>query len=165
MSEIDFLDTNLFAKGIPHEAYRRLRDEDPVSWHVRPDEGYWLLTRYRDVYDAMVDWERFSSWRGSTQMDTPPPDNLEIVRLILLNMDPPDHMRYRRLLSRGFASRTIDKLEPHVRKLAARLIDKVAPLGQCDFVTDLASELPLQVILELLGVPEADRLRLLTLRK
>jgi cholest-4-en-3-one 26-monooxygenase len=159
----DFMDSATFASGVPHAAYRRLRDEAPVSWHARPDEGYWLLTRHRDVYDASVDWERFSSWRGSTQMDTPPSDNLQVVRLILLNMDPPDHTRYRRLLTRGFAARAIDKLEPRIRAMAVSLVDKVAPLGSCDFVNEIACDLPLQVILELLGVPEPDRHRLFVL--
>jgi cytochrome P450 len=160
---IDFLDNATFAHGVPHAAYRRLRDEAPVSWHERADEGYWLLTRHRDVYEASVDAARFSSWRGSTQMATPPASNLDVVRLMLLNMDPPDHTRYRRLLTRGFAVRAVERLEARVRALAAALVDQVAPRGECDFVADVAVELPLQVILELLGVPEADRRRLFVL--
>jgi cholest-4-en-3-one 26-monooxygenase len=162
-TEVDFLDLDTFVDGVPYAAYRRLRDETPVSWHAHDDvdKGYWLLTRHKDVHDASVDAARFSSWLGSTYMTTPP--NIDVSRMMMLNMDPPDHTRYRKLISRGFASRAVERLEPRVRALATSLVDKIAPRGACDFVNEVACELPLQVILELLGVPEPDRHHLFTL--
>jgi cytochrome P450 len=156
----DFLDPSLLESGVPHAAYRRLRDQDPVSWLSGPDGGYWLLTRHADVRDASLDAAAFSSWRGTTGMDDPPGDRLEVSRLILINMDPPQHTRYRRLITRGFASRAVEQLEPHVRAMCRGLIEAAAPRGGGDFVAEVAAPLPMRVILELLGVPDGDRAHL-----
>jgi len=158
---IDFLSPEVFSHGIPHDAYRRLRDEDPVSWHQSPGQsGYWLFTRHADVHAASVDAARFSSWRGTTAMFDEPEDRIAITRLILINMDPPQHTRYRKLISQAFAPRAIERLEPRVRELCRAILDGVAGRERCDFVGDVASALPMRVIFELLGVPEADQLPL-----
>lgn len=162
-TELDFLDPGLFVPEIPHEAYRVLRDEAPVSWHQPADAskpGYWLLVRHRDVFDASVDAAAFSSWRGTTSMDEVPPERLDISRMMLLNMDPPGHTRYRKLLSRGFASRAIERLEPRVREMCRAILREVAGRGACDFVHDVAAKLPMQVIAEMVGVAPQHRERL-----
>jgi cholest-4-en-3-one 26-monooxygenase len=160
---VDFLRPDLLADGTPHEAYRRLRDEDPVSWHRSPSDsapGYWLLTRHADVHAASIDAATFSSYRGTTGMFEEPADRIALTRLILINMDPPSHTRYRRLISRAFAPRAIERLEPDVRSLCRGVVEKALALADCDFVRDIASPLPMRVIFALLDVPEADHQRL-----
>lgn len=161
VSSIDFLDPASFERGVPHAAYAKLRAEDPVSWHAAsypsPSEpGYWLLTRHADVHQALVDSSGFSSWLGTTSMLNEPVERLDISRLLLINMDPPGHTRYRRLISRSFSSRVIERLEPEVRRLCKNVLDTAVPRGACDFVADIASPLPMRVIFALLGVPEED---------
>ena len=158
---VDFLDPAVNERGVPYEAYRALRAADPVSWQRSAfagpeDRGYWLLTRHADVYQASVDSASYSSYRGTTNMLDTQPEHLGVNRLMLINMDPPGHTRYRRLISRSFSPRVIERLEPAVRGMCETLIDAVAARGECDFVTDVASPLPARVIFALLGIPEPD---------
>src|SRR5207237_10287620 len=87
----------------------------------------------------------------------PPQDSRALIRMIMLNTDPPKHTKYRRLVSKGFTPKIVVAMEPHVRKIANEIIDRVAERGESDFVNDIAAELPLQVILELMGIPVEDR--------
>ena len=87
-----------------------------------------------------------------------PREDLDNVRTIMLNMDPPQHSKYRKLVSQGFTPRMTAQLEPKIRKTTAEILDRVTPQGHCDFVRDIAAELPLIVIAELVGVPLEDRL-------
>src|SRR5438270_5965949 len=84
-------------------------------------------------------------------------EDLAQQRMMMLNMDPPMHTRYRLLVNKGFTPRTVSQLEGHIRAMANDIIDGVGEKGSCDFVTDVSAELPLQVIAELLGVPQEDR--------
>jgi cholest-4-en-3-one 26-monooxygenase len=104
------------------------------------------------VVAAGKDWKTFSSLRGFTIEDA-----VGGAELMMTSMDPPRHDSIRRLVNQGFTPRRVIKLEEHIRDIATRLIDHVAPRGECDFVVDLAAELPLQVILEMIGVPQSDR--------
>src|SRR5260370_16626553 len=85
-----------------------------------------------------------------------PPEALEKQRLMMLNMDPPIHTRYRRLVNKGFTPRMVSELETKARERARAILDRVTPRGECDFVVDVAAELPLQVIPDVLGVPHED---------
>jgi cholest-4-en-3-one 26-monooxygenase len=76
---------------------------------------------------------------------------------IMLMMDPPRHVKFRRLVQRSFTPRYVEGLEPHIRELARTIVNGVVEKGECEFVTEVASELPLQVICEMMGVPEEDR--------
>jgi len=93
-------------------------------------------------------------------MMDPPAERLAFARRILVNMDPPAHTRYRRLITQSVASRAVERLTPRLDELSRRTIDGIAARGSCDFVADVASKLPMQVICELLGAPEADWERL-----
>ena len=161
-TRIDFVSPDAFAAGIPHDAFRHLRNEAPVSWRVPPtgEAGYWTLTRHRDVQQAALDAVTYSSWLGGTNLRDEPPDRLAVSRFILLNIDPPQHTRHRRLVTRAFAVRAVEKMAPRVAEMSRVIVDRVAERGECDFVRDVATELPTQVIFELLGVPESDRARL-----
>ncbi len=153
---IDVFDPDGFVPGIPFEMFDWMRAEAPAYFHPEPDgPGFWCLTRYDDVVQATRAWHLHSSAKGSNI-----PNFYEAepgVLMMMINADPPYHTKLRNLVRKGFTPRMVAALEPHVRELCARIIDPVAPLGRCDFVTDVAAELPLQVICELLGIPERDR--------
>ena len=155
----DISSPDTFTHGVPHDTFRRMRAEAPVAWH--PDSvhggGFWAVTRYDDVWGVSLDQKTYSSARGSALL--PPFNEEELIpqREIMLNMDPPRHTKYRRLVNMGFSPKVLNRAETHIRELARSIVDEVAGRGSCDFVTDVAAELPLQVIVEMLGIPREDR--------
>jgi cholest-4-en-3-one 26-monooxygenase len=159
---MELSDVNLLAprwgKGVPHEEFALLRREAPVWFHPEPgDTGFWAVTKYDDVVAASRDHETFSSELGSVFIPTQTEESLETSRMTILMMDPPKHTRYRMLVNRGFTPRMIRLLEENIHTRAARIVDAVIERGECEFVEDIAAELPLQVICEMIGVPEQDR--------
>jgi cytochrome P450 len=131
----------------PYVIYRRLRDEAPV-WR-NEEQGFWTLARYDDVLQASVDWATFSSAEGTT---------LEGVRgEMIISMDPPDHTRLRRLVSRAFTPRRIAELESFIRSLTRGYLEPLVDRGEADVVRDLSARLPINVISELMGLPEEHR--------
>ncbi|HEX6418440.1 MAG TPA: cytochrome P450 [Acidimicrobiales bacterium] len=166
VAEIDLLDRDRFTRGIPHEWFTWLRANAPVFHHDEPGgDGFWVITRYDDIVAANRDAATFSSAHergGVVTLEGPvaPIEGQEMAGNMMLFMDPPDHTRYRKLVNRGFTPRMIAALEPHVRDLTARIVEDAVAKRDCDFVVDVAAELPLEVIAELLGVPQADRFKL-----
>jgi cholest-4-en-3-one 26-monooxygenase len=165
LSDIDLLDRDRFTQGVPHEWFTFLRREAPVYKHPEPHgPGFWVLSKYDDVVAVGRDAETFSSdqKRGGVVglEERPGVEGSEGSGNLMLTMDPPEHTRYRKLVNRGFTPRTMRMLEPHIRDLTARIIDEVIERGECDFVVDVAAELPLQVIAEMIGVPHEDRHKL-----
>src|SRR5262249_23514525 len=140
-----------------------LRAHDPVHWHAEPNgPGFWAVTRYDDVVQVSRDAATFSSWAGGTMLaDTP--EALHVLRLMMLNMDPPQHTKLHALVNKGFTPRMVTGLEGRIRELARQIVDAVAPRGSCDFVRDVAGELPSYVIAELVGIPLDDGRRLYVL--
>jgi cytochrome P450 len=136
----------------PYPAYRRLRDEDPVH---RTPSGYWVLSRFEDVFQAALDWSTYSSAQGLTL------EANEMVALglkpTLVMMDRPQHSTFRRLISRGFTPRKVAELEPAVRAFVRSRVEMLADAGESDFVEVLAGPLPTFVVATYLGVPEQDR--------
>jgi len=135
-----------------------LRREAPVFWH--PDvetPGFWALTRHAEVAHASRNPLLYSAQRRTVFMFESNEEDLSNMQMMLVNRDPPNHTKLRRLVSLGFTPRRIAMLEEKVRLRAGEIIDRVAARGECDFVTDLAADLPLQVIAELVGVPMEDR--------
>jgi len=158
LAEIDLYDPAIYAERVPHEEFAVLRREAPVYWHREPNgPGFWALTKYEDIVTVSQDSATFSSSRGGTNIDDMPPDALAMIRTLMLNMDPPKHTVYRRLVATGFTPAMIRKMEPHVREVTTSVIDAIASRGECDFVTAVAAELPLQVIAAILGVPHDER--------
>lgn len=157
-SELDVYDLDTYVQGIPHDRFRRLRREEPVHFHEEPGgKGFWAVTRYADVVAISKDPKTFSSARGGTNIWDLPPEDLSTIQLLMVNMDPPEHGKFRRLVSRGFTPRMTSRLEPFVREAAVRSIEAAASKGECDFVRNVAAELPLIVIAELMGIPQEDR--------
>jgi cholest-4-en-3-one 26-monooxygenase len=158
LAEVELFDPEVFVRGVPHDAFEILRKDAPVYFHKEPNgRGYWALTKYDDVVTVSKDPGRFSSHRGGTNIPDYPPEDLSTIQLLMLNMDPPQHNKFRRLVSQGFTPRIIAKLEPRIRQIANDILDGIAPRGTCDFVRTVAAELPLQVIAELMGIPQEDR--------
>jgi cholest-4-en-3-one 26-monooxygenase len=160
---IDLLDQSLYeAGGPPYDLFRELRAATPVHWNAMPgDAGVWAITRYKDVFDVSLDQKTFSSQRAGAILRTMQPDEYEVQKTLLINLDPPVHTKHRRLVSLGFSGKVIRNLEHHVREITTEIIDDIAPLGTCDFVDRVSAELPLQVIVEMVGVPKADRRKVL----
>jgi cytochrome P450 len=160
-------DPETYVTGVPYDALARLRRRSPVVW---VDEvpvlgwpggpGFWLVLRHADVESVMRRPAVFSSWLGATQTRDPSTaEALGYVRRMMLNMDPPEHSRLRRLLTRSFTPRAVARLEQRIREHARALCARVlaGPRGECDFAKDLAADLPLLTLADVLGVPEQDR--------
>jgi cholest-4-en-3-one 26-monooxygenase len=158
MTPVDLSDSRSFVADVPHEWLAYLRRNDPVHWQDEPGgPGYWAVTKYNDCVTVNREFERFSSAARGTMPFELGDDEIAQQSLMMLNMDPPLHTRYRRLVNKGFTPRMVRDLEQSIHRNADSIIDQVSAAGEADFVTDLAAELPLQVIAELLGVPNEDR--------
>ena len=160
-------DPATYVGGVPYQALARLRRESPVVWAQEipvlgwpGGPGFWLVLRHADVEQVLTQPRLFSSWLGATQIRDPAtPAALGYVRQMMLNMDPPEHSRLRRLLGRSFTPRAVARLEQRIRGYARSLCDRVlaGERGECDFAKDLAADLPLLTLADVLGVPEQDR--------
>ena len=159
--DIDLLDSTVFAERVPHEWFAFLRENAPVWWQAEKDgPGFWAVTTLAEATQVNRDYEHFSSARKATYLWDLGEDDLAQQQLIMLNMDPPLHTRYRRLVNKGFTPRMVNQLHERIHAATDDIIDSVIETGSADFVTDIAAELPLVVIAELLGVPNEDRHRM-----
>ncbi|AWK08335.1 steroid C27-monooxygenase [Streptomyces spongiicola] len=176
----DATDPDLLESRVPHAEFARLRRTAPVSWCPQPrgatgfdDEGYWAVTRHADVKYVSTRPELYSSRENTAIIRFNghiSRDQIEAQRLIMLNMDPPEHTRVRQIVQRGFTPRAIRGLESALRDRARRIVEEASRDGGAgggagggfdfDFVTRIAVELPLQAIAELIGVPQEDRARI-----
>jgi len=158
LEDIDLNDPDNFVNGTPHHWFKELRQGDPVHWHEEQNgPGFWCITKYEDVKTISRNPLLFSSWIGGTNIEDRDEASLAGMRMIMLNMDPPQHVKFRRIVQRGFTPQMVAKQETYLRGLAKRIVDAVAHRDECEFVEELAAELPLQVICELMGVPQEDR--------
>ena len=155
--------------------FAKLRDERPVSFHAEPDyvdpvsgvevmppgPGFWAVTRFDDVMAISRDPETFHSAPTSTIGDTPP----EIAEWLgsMINMDAPKHTKLRLIVNRGFTPKRVAALGDVIREQAVRIVDEVAPKGECEFVSEVAARLPLRIICDMLGIPESDHQRIFEL--
>lgn len=160
----DVFDPRTFARDVPHDALRLLRDTDPVSWQVEPPvgiwpagPGFWAVTRYDDVRHVLRSPADFSSSLGATQIRDPDPADLPFIRRMVLNMDPPEQVRLRRLVTGAFTRRRLERFTDAIRARAAVLLADLAGARRCDLPRDVTDDLPLQNLADLLGVPGADR--------
>jgi len=166
----DLTNPDLIEERLPIAEYAELRRTAPVWWNaVQPgaggftDGGFWVVSRHADVKAVSRDSETFSSAENTAIIrfsEGLTREQIEAQRLIMLNMDPPDHTKVRRIVSRGFTPRAVAALEEPLRARAHRIVQEAASAGAGDFVTQVACELPLQAIAELLGVPQEDRLKI-----
>jgi len=165
---VALFDPSTYRDGVPYDLIADLRSQGAVHWIDEPavlgwDEGpgYWAVLTHELVNIVLRDPERFSSHIGATQIRDPISDDmLTFVQRMMLNQDPPQHSRLRRLLNRSFTPRAITSLEEWIEQQAVAIVDRVAHLGRADFAKDIAAELPLLTLAEIMGVPESDRMLL-----
>jgi cholest-4-en-3-one 26-monooxygenase len=159
--DIDLTDSKPYVEGVPHHWFAFLRKNAPVWWQEEADgPGFWAVTSHAECTQVNRDFEHFSSSRKATFIWDLEADDLAQQQMLMLNMDPPLHTRYRRLVNKGFTPRMVNQLHERINAAADDIIDSVIETGTADFVTDIAAELPLVVIAELLGVPNEDRHRM-----
>jgi cytochrome P450 len=160
VSEIDLADPSHYRGGVPHELFTTLRDAGPVHRHrpvalfagEEPHE-FWSVVRHAEIQQANRDWQTFSSAEGIGLGRGAP----EQHGRTLVSMDPPGHTRLRRLITAGFTPRMIGKLEGHIVERTDQILRAAADTGECDFVRDIAYQLPMHVIADIVGIPESDR--------
>ncbi len=163
--EINLIDADLYQRsGPPYAQFSWLREHAPVYWHAYGGAdgwpGFWAVTTHEDIAYLSRHPEIFSSARRLVVFGEVPEQGAAMQRLMMLNMDPPQHTRQRAFVNRGFTPRMIGRLEDHITQICEDLIDDVLSRGTADFVTDIAAPLPLQVICELVGAPLEDRERI-----
>lgn len=166
--EINLIDPDTYQRGGPPLAqFAWLREHEPVFWHASGGEpgwpGFWAITRHEDVEHVSRHPDLFSSAQRLALFGEIPEAQIELQRLMMLNMDPPQHTRQRAFVNRGFTPRMIGRLEKHIAEICHSLLDDIQDRGHADFVTDIAAPLPLWVICELVGAPVEDRGRIFEL--
>jgi cholest-4-en-3-one 26-monooxygenase len=160
IADIDLLDLDRFQRGEHDQMFARLRRDCPVYWHEHPQgAGFWNVTRHADVVAVNRSWQKFSAELGGVGILNPEEIDPTTTHRggSMLGMDPPKHTRYRMLVSKGFTPRMVAMLEVALHERCRLIVDSVIERGECDFVVDIASELPLQTIAEIMGVPQHDR--------
>lgn len=166
----DINDPDRSLMGLPVEEYRELRRTAPVWWQSQPrgrdafdDDGHWVVTKHAEVKEVSRRADVYSSWENTAivrfnhQTDR---DQIDMQRIILLNMDGEQHTRMRAIVSRGFTPRAVNSLKQSLSDRAEKIVRDAITSGAGNFVDDIASELPLQAIADLLGVPQEDRRKL-----
>jgi cytochrome P450 len=156
--QIDLLGTQSFAHGHPLAQYQWLRENKPVYWHEEPNgPGFWAVTRYADVWDVDRNFQAFSS--EPTIMIQDPlagsPATIGGYKMMLM-MDPPQHTAYRRLIRDAFTLPSATEKTPWMNQLARQIVNEVIERGECDFVNEVAGEMPSFVIAGLMGLPLED---------
>ena len=162
LEEIDLNDDGLFERGLGPEMFKILRREDPVSWTPATEElvGHWNFVRYEDVLTVSRHPEVFGSEKGIVQFYPAKEEMLTAAEAgngkMLITMDPPRHVKLRRLVNKGFTPRAVAAMEPHIREITNTLLDTIAKKGSSDFVIDVASQIPLAVICGMMGLEQKD---------
>ncbi|WP_040694990.1 cytochrome P450 [Nocardia vinacea] len=167
----DFTDPGLWENRMPVEEFATLRRTAPVWWCAQPDAtsggfrdgGYWVVSKYEDVKEISRSPEIYSSAQKGAIIRLPDdvtPEQIELTGAMLINMDAPKHAKIRRIVSKGFTPRAVEGLRAALTERAARIVHAAKRTGGGDFVEQVACELPLQAIAELLGVPDDDRHKL-----
>ncbi|MDP9165055.1 MAG: cytochrome P450, partial [Actinomycetota bacterium] len=167
----DFTDPDVYAERLPVEELTELRRAAPVWWNEQRrgaeafgDHGYWLLTRHRDVREASLRDDVFSSAANCIVPRYPDAESgrgqIEAGRFSMINMDAPQHSRLRKIIARGFTPRAVERLRDGLSQAAKDIAERAAAAGRGDFVQQVAAELPLHAIAGLLGVPPEDRSKL-----
>jgi hypothetical protein len=171
--DIDLTTGRDFIDEVPHAAFDQLRAAGGVAWHTEPppdpdmnqgtlfrfveSPGFWAVTSHDLVTEVLRDQSRFSSQLGSAFMPTLAPESLATFRTMMLNMDPPEHVRLRRILQPAFTPKAVERLRASVGNNATEIVAEATALPECDLVTAISAEMPLRVLADLLGMPREDR--------
>ncbi|WP_406691237.1 cytochrome P450 [Saccharopolyspora sp. ID03-671] len=167
----DFTDPDLNLAGIPHEEFAALRSTAPICWVEQTPEaragmseesgtGYWALTKHADVAAVSRNSKVFSSHENAVIIRNPETatrESVEPSKVVIINQDAPEHTQLRKIISRGFTPRAIGALEEALEERARRIVRDAVETGGGNFVDQIASQFPLEVIGDMLGVPAEDR--------
>lgn len=158
-SDADITSHDTYVRCVPHAAFAEMRASSPVAWVTEEDgEGFWSLFKHDDISMVSRDYKRFTASRG-IRIEQMSQDELE-ARRTMMEFDPPEHARLRRLVQPGFTPKVVATYEKAFRALAGHVLDIILPMGEFDFVTEISRQLPIRLLCRLLGVPEADAGRL-----
>jgi cytochrome P450 len=156
---VDLNDLDLWARAVPYAEFARLRREEPVSWHDEPapNSGFWSVTRYADIVAASRDTATYSSGRGVSFEE--PTDEDMAARRTIIDTDPPDHTKLRKILSGSFSQRAVAVYQHFVEGLTEDVLDRALQHDEFDFVDAIAKEVPIRVLARIMGLPgsELDR--------
>ena len=156
--KIDLLSPETFAAGQPHDQFAWLRENAPVRWHDEPNgRGFWAVTRHADVWAVDRDFQAYSS-EPTIMISDPAAGQAQGFGpyKMMLMMDPPDHTAFRKLIRGEFTLPAARLREDRIKALARQIVDRVIDKGACDFVDEVAGEMPSFVIAELMGLPLSD---------
>jgi len=157
LSDVDLTDLDRFARGVPHEWFALLRHEAPVFWQdERGGRGFWSVTRYDDILAASKDYSTFSSELGGTSLMDLTPEQVQ-SRMSMLDSDPPNHKRLRAIVNKAFTLRVVNTYEERIRGMFREVLARAFAQPEFDFVDEVAVELPMRILCELMGVPLEDR--------
>ena len=157
LANVDVASPRVYAEGVPHETLAALRSYDPVHWHPWPGtrDGFWLLTKHADVLAVGKDPQTFSSQVGHIALEDREADALA-ARQSLIETDPPDHTRLRKLVSYAFTRSKVKEYEDYTRMIARDLLDRAIAKREFDWVTEISEPLPISVLISVLGLPQED---------
>jgi len=150
----------MWARAVPYDEFARLRREAPVAWYgeAPPNHGYWSVHRYEDIVTASKDTATFSSARGVSFEE--PTDEDMAARTTIIDLDPPDHTRLRKVVFGAFTQRAVALYEDFVTTLTRQVLDKQSlgncPEGPFDFVEQVAKEVPIRVLARIMGLPDGE---------
>ena len=157
LADVDLYDLDSWAERVLHDELTLLRNQEPIFRHEMPNgRPFWAITKADHIAEMSKNPQDFSSWRGGTTLDDYADEDLFPIRQLMLNMDPPQHSKFRKLVSRGFTPRMVRLMETRIRDDIDEIMDRILPLGEIDFVREVAAELPLRVICRLVGIPDSD---------
>jgi len=153
---VDLTDLDLWARGVPYREFARLRREEPVSWHDEgpPNSGFWSVCGYQDIVTASRDVRTFSSGRGVSFEE--PTDEDMAARRTIIDTDPPEHTKLRKIVSSSFTQRAVAIYQHFVEGLTERVLDTGLLPGEFDFVDAVAKEVPIRVLARVMGLPQEE---------
>ncbi len=163
LEDVDLTDLDVWEHGVPHHWLALLRREAPLHWQEERDgRGFWAFTRYDDIVAVSKDFETFSSETGGTSLEDLTPEEVE-ARKSMLDTDPPAHTRLRALVNQGFTPRVVNTYEDRIRGIARGILEQAFRRDAFDWVEAVASEIPMWVFSEIMGLPVEDRRLLIEL--
>jgi cytochrome P450 len=150
----DLTDLDMWARGVPYHQFARLRRAAPVAWHDEPapNSGFWSVARYQDIVTASRDVATFSSARGISFEE--PTDADMAARRTIIDTDPPDHTKLRKIVSGSFSQRAVAVYQHFVEGLTEQVLDAGLADGEIEFVDAVAKEVPIRVLARIMGLPE-----------
>jgi cytochrome P450/nitrite reductase/ring-hydroxylating ferredoxin subunit len=163
LDDVDLTDLDRWVEGVPYDWFALLRRDAPLHWQdEREGNGFWSFTRYDDIVAVSKDYGTYSSETGGTSLQDLTPEEIEL-RKSMIDTDPPRHTRLRAIVNQGFTPRVVNAYEQRIRGLAREILDRAVAQDEFDWVADVASEIPMWVFSEIMGLPVEDRRLLIDL--